>query len=419
MINPIDGRYKTDINKLLDENILIGYCMKVEDAILQSHLSRIGKDAVEYEFPTIMDIHKEEQKTHHQIKAIVNCIKSKIPEDIQHLVHLGVTSSDIYDTAFSIMIKNVMVEKVLPEIAVLYHQTTLIAMKNKNVLQIGRTHGQYAIPMTFAHTMNSYSSRLQKSMIEIRGLISLLGGKISGAVGTYAGMNLITDAVVFEHEVLERLGIGKADCYSQIIEPEYILRLLLEINIHFGIIANMADDFRNLQRSEIDEVRETFGKNQVGSSTMPHKRNPWNSEHIKSMWKALSPRVMTFYMDQISDHQRDLTGSASSRFIPEYIAGFYEAVTRMQKVLDGLYINKYAMIESIDDSCWISEPIYILLAEKGIDNAHEVCMEISVLVIGSKEFLARFRADYPRYWDLIVDDIPTKYQYAGVNRSDI
>jgi len=418
MISPIDGRYKTDINKFLDENVLIGYCMEVENAILQSHLERTGKDLIEFELPTIMDIMKEEQKTHHQIKAIVNCIKSKIPEEHQHLVHLGVTSSDVYDTAFSLMIKNVMENHVIPEMGTIIHKLTSMIKEHSGTLQIGRTHGQFAIPMTFGHTLSSYRSRLLKSFIEMAKMKSKIGGKISGAVGNYAGMSLITDAKQFEKLVLGKLGLRKEMCFSQIAEPEYMLRLLLEMNIFFGIIANMADDFRNLQRSEIDEVRETFGENQVGSSTMPHKKNPWNSEHIKSMWKALSPRIMTFYMDQISDHQRDLTGSASNRFIPEYIAGFYEAITRMQKVLGGLWINKKQMIENIGASCWISEPIYILLAEQGIDDAHKVCMKVASKVKDSRGFLKKFRIEYPNYWDLIVDNIPTKRQY-GVNPADV
>jgi len=78
------------------------------------------------------------------------------------------------------------------------------------------------------------------------------------------------------------------------VEPEHLLRLLLELNAAFGVIANLADDLRNLRRTEIGEVREAFGSEQVGSSTLPQKRNPWNSEHVKSLWKAFSPRVLTF-----------------------------------------------------------------------------------------------------------------------------
>ena len=113
------------------------------------------------------------------------------------------------------------------------------------------------------------------------------------------------------------------------------------------MIANLADDLRNLQRTEIGEVREEFSATQVGSSTMPQKRNPWNSEHVKSLWKSFAPRVMTFFMDQISDHQRDLTNSASSRFVAEYLAGFALAADRMRSVLTGLRVDRERMAENI------------------------------------------------------------------------
>ena len=124
-------------------------------------------------------------------------------------------------------------------------------------------------------------------------------------------------------------GLQASEHSTQLVEPEYLLRLLLELNTAFGIIANLADDLRNLQRSEIGEVREEFTATQVGSSTMPQKRNPWNSEHVKSLWKEFCPRVVTFFMDQISEHQRDLTNSASSRFVAEYLVGFAFAAERM------------------------------------------------------------------------------------------
>lgn len=124
------------------------------------------------------------------------------------------------------------------------------------------------------------------------------------------------------------------------VEPEYLLRMLLELNTAFGIIANLADDLRHLQRTEIDELREFFSATQVGSSTMPQKRNPWNSEHVKSLWKAFAPRVLTFYMDQISEHQRDMSNSASGRFAADYIAGFADAANRMKKIIKSLRIDR-------------------------------------------------------------------------------
>jgi adenylosuccinate lyase len=174
------------------------------------------------------------------------------------------------------------------------------------------------------------------------------------------------------------------------VEPEYLLRLLLEFNVAFGIIANLADDLRNLQRSEIGELREGFAADQVGSSTMPQKRNPWNSEHVKSLWKAFMPRVTTFFMDQISEHQRDLANSASQRFIADYVAGFCLAVSRMSGVIEGLGADRERLLKNLrgDTSGGISgaripggilaEPAYILLAESGVSDAHEVIRKITL-----------------------------------------
>ncbi len=114
---------------------------------------------------------------------------------------------------------------------------------------------------------------------------------------------IVSDPFELEEEYVKALGLEASEHSTQLVEPEYLLRLFLEMNLCFGILANLADDLRHLQRSEISEVREFFGGDQVGSSTMPQKRNPWNSEHVKSLWKAFAPRVMTLFMDQISEHQ--------------------------------------------------------------------------------------------------------------------
>jgi adenylosuccinate lyase len=106
---------------------------------------------------------------------------------------------------------------------------------------------------------------------------------------------------------------------------------------------------------------------------MPQKRNPWNSEHVKSLWKAFSPRVLTFYMDQISEHQRDLTNSASARFVPEYLAGFASAASRMRSVLRSLVVDRRRMAENLarTGDLLFSEPVYILVALGGDPEAHE------------------------------------------------
>ena len=159
---------------------------------------------------------------------------------------------------------------------------------------------------------------------------------------------------------------------------------MLEYNVAFGIIANLVDDLRNLQRSEIGEVSEYFDEStQVGSSTMPQKRNPWNCEHVKSLYKVFSPRVLTFYMDQITDHQRDLTNSASQRFISEYIAGFAAAINRTLSIMKKLTIHTERIEQNFamaGDSI-LSEAAYILLALSGYTDAHEIIRKTNITMM--------------------------------------
>jgi adenylosuccinate lyase len=116
---------------------------------------------------------------------------------------------------------------------------------------------------------------------------------------------------------------------------------------------------------------------------MPQKRNPWNSEHVKSLWKAFMPRVTTFFMDQISEHQRDLSNSASQRFIADYTAGFCLAVSRMASVIQGLGADRERLLRNLRGETGIpggvlAEPAYILLAETGVSDAHEVIRKITL-----------------------------------------
>jgi adenylosuccinate lyase len=231
-----------------------------------------------------------------------------------------------------------------------------------------------------------------------------LRGQLSGAVGAYNATSLIVkDPIDFEKRVCAFLGLQPSEYSNQLVEPEYLLRLLLEINVAFGIFANLADDLRNLQRTEIAEVQEQFDSRQVGSSTMPHKRNPWNSEHVKSLWKAFSPRVTSFYMDQISEHQRDLTNSASSRFIADYLAGFSAAAARLKKVLSQLHIDQERALQNLKlhADLPLSEAAYILLSVAGEPEAHEVLRTITLECEKEKKRLVDVLQTKSRIWSVL------------------
>lgn len=399
-ISPIDHRYSLSeaevfqkLSAHISEEAAIVSCTKAEMALVKAHLAVRGAlDAdLEKKLDTISStidpsaVYKEEEITRHNIRALVNVLKTLVPAEIAPLVHLGATSVDILDTALSIRVRDCVREVILPLLRELENLLCDIARREASTPQVGRTHGQHAVPITFGFAVAEYVSRLGKSILEIEKRSGELRGKLAGAVGAYNATSMIVrDPEDLEKRYLAYLGLEPSEHSTQLVEPEYLLRLLLELNVAFGIIANLADDLRNLQRSEIGEVFEYFGAGQVGSSTMPQKRNPWNSEHVKSLWKAFAPRVMTFFMDQISEHQRDLTNSASQRFAADYLAGFTFAVARMKNVVAGVQADKEGMARNLSEAGGkvkggvLAEPAYILLAESGISDAHEVIRTITL-----------------------------------------
>ncbi|MDR2509624.1 MAG: adenylosuccinate lyase [Spirochaetaceae bacterium] len=397
-ISPLDHRYSVSesemfsaLSKYLSEEASVNACARAETALVKAHLETRGllTDALEAELDSSLsglevdDVYAEEEKTRHNIRALVNVMKKLVPKETAHLVHLGATSVDILDSAQSWRIRGAVNDVILPALVKLEDRLCGLALREAGTPQVARTHGQHAVPITLGFMFSGFASRLGKSIIEIRARAGGLRGKLSGAAGAYNATSMMySDPEELERRYLARLGLEASEHSTQLVEPEYLLRLLLEVNTAFGIIAHLADDLRNLQRSEIGELREGFAETQVGSSTMPQKRNPWNSEHVKSLWKAFMPRVTTFFMDQISEHQRDLTNSASSRFIAEYLAGFALAVSRMSSVLETLGVDRTRLCENLAAGSipggLLAESAYILLAESGQSDAHEIVRRITL-----------------------------------------
>jgi adenylosuccinate lyase len=396
-ISPLDHRYSLSEKDLFDslgfwlsEEASIAACVKAEIALVIAHLTVRGtltpalREALEKAGVDPAEVYAEEEKTRHNIRALVNVLKAKAPAGTAPLVHLGATSADILDTGLSYRIRGVTRQVILPLLRKLELSLCAFVEREAETPQVGRTHGQHAVPITLGFALAEYVSRLGKSILEIEARAGQLKGKLAGAVGAYNAAGLVVrDPEELERIYLAELGLEASEHSTQLVEPEYLLRLLLEFNTAFGIIANLADDLRNLQRTEIGELREGFAEDQVGSSTMPQKRNPWNSEHVKSLWKAFMPRAITFFMDQISEHQRDLTNSASQRFIADYAAGFCLAVSRMAAVVEGLGADRERLLENLRGTGGIpggimAESAYILLAESGVSDAHEVIRRITL-----------------------------------------
>jgi len=381
-LDPLDGRYyDPEIAKYLSEASRIAYQAYVEAALAHG-LAKFGvcspevADQIEVAAAkvTAEAVAEEEKTTKHDVKALVNCIKAGLPETAQPYVHFGATSYDIVATAMSLQLRAAVNEVLMPRLLALEKTLLRLTKDYAETVQIGRTHGQHAVPVTFGFAMAEYVSRLGGSISSIRVLNGKLKGKFSGAVGAYNALSLfVDDPLEFEKTVLGYLDIEPAPYSTQIIPAENYIRLIDELAVTAGIMANLGHDMRHLQRSEIAEVREQFEAGQTGSSTMAHKRNPWNFENVIGMHKQVLAQVVNANLNISSEHQRDLTDSASARFYPIVIASVASMASRLDRVMGKLEVDADNMQKNLylSGGAIAAEPLYLLLEKYGHTTAHE------------------------------------------------
>lgn len=387
-IDPLDGRYfDPEIAAYLSEQTAITYQAYVEAALVQT-LADFGvcsqKIADEIEaaskLVTVEAVWEEEKVTKHNIKALVNCIKANVSEEARPFVHFGATSNDIISTSISLQLRDATNELVIPRLNTLVKTLLVLTKEYAETIQIGRTHGQHAVPITFGFAIAEYVSRLGDCIEKLQSLSDGLRGKFSGAVGSYNALSVfIDDPIKFEKTILSHLNIPVAPYSTQIVPPENTIRLMEELYIASGIMANLSHDMRHLQRSEIGEVRERFEAGQTGSSTMAHKRNPWNFENVISMSKQVAAQVVTANQNISSEHQRDLTDSASNRFYNMSFAIVASMTKRLNDVMAKLEVDDENMQRNLylTKGAIAAEPLYLLLEKYGHTTAHEAAKEIS------------------------------------------
>ena len=443
-ISPLDFRYygrdKSVFSKLapyLSEAAMIRYMLKVEVALTKTLAERkvcSRKIAEEVEKAaekvTAEEVYVEEDRIKDNVRALANMIRKRLSPQAKPFVHFTATSHDIISTAEAMRCREAGENALIPSLLSLEKTLIGIALREKETLQIGRTHGQHAEPITFGFALSEYVSRLGTRIVALKQATENLRGKISGAVGAYNASGLFfKDPEGFENDVLKKLGLKPATHSTQIVEPEFLADYVHAVISAMGVMANLADDMRHLQRSEIAEVGEAFGKEQVGSSTMPHKRNPISFENVKSMWKVFMPRMSTVYSDQISEHQRDLSNSASSRFVPEILAGLVIMAARLEKAMLKLSVDRENIQKNFEknSSMIVAEPLYILLAAHNHPDAHEHVRKLTMesqqknvplaeLVFadpGLKPYLAKFTRD-----QIAILKNPAKYTGIAAGKTE-
>lgn len=411
-ISPVDYRYwEEDVAQYLSENAFTKYKLRAELALIKAlHRRGIcsGKVVQEVETAcsqvTTEEVYAEEKRIRHDIRALVNCIRAKVSDEAKPYIHLTATSFDVVGSANAAQYRDVTEKVMLPALLNLEEVLIQITLREAEERQIGRTHGQHAVPITFGFTIAEYVSRLGDCICSLQQLASKLIGKFSGAVGAYNASSLFfEDPEAFEAEVLDELELKPADHSTQIVHPEPLTRLMCEMVITAGVLANLADDMRHLQRPEIGEAGEEFEVERVSSSTMPQKHNPINFENTKSCWKIVMPRIVTVFMDQISEHQRDLTNSASQRTYGEMVNYVVHMSRRLTRTMKKIKVDKDNLWHNLTLQQGLigAEPLYIVLAALGHPDAHEKVRQLTLQAQSERRALQELiatDAEIDPYW---------------------
>jgi adenylosuccinate lyase len=329
----------------------------------------------------------ERNITHHDIRAWVRKAQEIVDPKLARWIHIPLTSYDVVDTARILQFKEAYQKALKPSIREVIETLSTLVEQNMNQVQIGRTHGQHALPITVGFWLASILNRVVYNFEKMEQYNNELVGKISGAVGAHnaqfgLGFSNKADTETFEKKVLEKLHLKPAKISTQMLPPEhlgYFLFSSINLSATFG---QFGRDARHLMRSEIGEVTESFGKNQVGSSTMAHKRNPINFENIEGTWLKTKNEFGKVLDSLISDHQRDLVGSSIARDYPIMFINLQNQLNTLLRknkegvsFLERISFSANACQKNFDQNSKVvlAEPLYIALQMAGYEqDAHEL-----------------------------------------------
>ncbi len=329
----------------------------------------------------------EKKITHHDIRAWVRCAQQISNKRIARWIHIPLTSYDVIDTARILQFKEAYQEVLKPDLVQVVQIFIKLIEDNSQQIQIGRTHGQHALPITVGFWLATILHRLLDNFEKLDSFHSSLVGKISGAVGAHnaqIALNLtkINNKKTFEELVLAKLNLQAAKISTQILSPEPLAYFLFSAVSLSASLGQFGRDCRQLMRSEIAEVAESFEPGQVGSSTMAHKRNPINFENLEGMWLRTKNEFGKVLDTLISEHQRDLVGSSVARDYPIIIINLQQQLSTLLKenkkglaFLERLFINSEACQLNFKKNAQVimAEPLYIALQMAGYeDDAHEL-----------------------------------------------
>ena len=310
---------------------------------------------------SVQRIREIEEVTQHDVIAFVSSVAECIGESGRY-VHLGLTSSDVIDTASSLLLKESM-DAVLDALKVLHKTIGEKALEYKMTPCAGRTHGIHAEPTTFGLKMLNHYAEIGRDIERIiQTKKEIMVGGLSGAVGTYANCPPSIEA-----RTCELLGLGVDPVSTQVIQRDRHARVVTDLAICGASLERLALEVRHLQRTEVLEASEPFKKGQKGSSAMPHKKNPILSERVCGMARLLRGYTVPAVENIALWHERDISHSSVERVMwPDVFHLILYMTKTMTKIISGIYVNKEKMKENIEitNGLLFSGRILITLVER-------------------------------------------------------
>lgn len=307
-----------------------------------------------------------ELETRHDLVAFVRCVEENIGAE-GRWIHFGVTSYDVIDTALGMMLRD-SCEVLLNSADRLRGRIVHLIAEHGHHPMIGRTHGIHAEPITFGHKASTWLHELERNIKRlVAARAELAVGKISGAVGIHAHVSPEMEA-----SICRSLGLEPDPVSTQIVNRDRHANFMNLLALLGAGLERIATELRNLQRTEILEVQEAFSKGQTGSSAMPHKRNPWNSETVCGLARLLRGNAHAMLESVATWHERDLTNSSLERIVfPDscHLADFM--LNRVASILEGLVVMPENMARNLRHmgDLVFSEHLMVALVGKGLSRA--------------------------------------------------
>lgn len=365
----IERYSREEMAKIWDLNSKFNYYLQVELAVCDAYaeLGTIPKEAAEEIRKkatfSVERIDEIEREVRHDVIAFLTCVNESLG-DLGRYVHVGMTSSDVIDTAFALQIQDsgrIILEDLNRTISTLKG----LAQKHKDTICIGRSHGIHAEIMTFGVKMCSWIDIMERQKANFEhALEQIRVGQISGPVGTYSNISPQVEEITCRH-----LELKPAKISTQIIARDYHAYFMQSLALIASVLEQFATEIRHLQRTEVLELEEGFGKGQKGSSAMPHKKNPVLSENLCGLARVVRANSIVALENIPLWHERDISHSSAERIIfPDSLTLVDFMLNRFNGLMKNIVVHKDNMLKNTNKFGGIvfSQKVLLTLVSKGL-----------------------------------------------------